>query len=136
MIVMDNQSGQVALKAKQQTILVVDDFDEYRVTLKMYLERSGYYVVEAEDGQQAVRVARESLPTVILMDIGLPQFGGLAAIREIRQDPVLRECPIVVVTAYATPGLHQEALAVGANEVLEKPVDFDHLIAVLQRFVK
>jgi len=136
MIVTDNQLGQVAREEMRRTILVVDDFDEYRVTLKMYLERSGYYVVEAEDGQQAVRVARESLPAVILMDIGLPRFGGLAAIREIRQDSVLSECPIIVVTAYATPGLHREALAVGANEVLEKPVDFDHLIAVLQPFMK
>lgn len=132
---MNNQLGQDTREAMRRTILVVDDFDEYRLTLKLYLERSGYQVVEAGDGREAVLVAREWLPAVILMDIGLPQFGGLAAIRDIREDRVLCECPIVVVTAYATPGLHQEALAAGANEVLEKPVDFDHLIAVLQRFI-
>lgn len=131
-----DRQTETAVAVARPTILIVDDYDEYRTALRMYLERSGYDVVEAEDGQQAVEVAHASLPAVILMDIGLPKWGGVAAIRDIRSDKKLRECPVVVVTAYDTPGMRLEALEAGANEVLAKPVDFDLLISVLEQFTK
>lgn len=117
-------------------ILIVDDYDEYRTALRMYLERSGYRVVEADNGQQAIEIARATLPAVILMDIGLPKWGGLDAIREIRRDKKLRECPVIVVTAYDTHGMRLEAVEAGCNEILGKPVDFDRLITVLEQFTK
>ncbi len=131
----DNQQARQADSNLQQTtILVVDDFDEYRETVRMFLEGAGFRVVEAGDGQQAMEVARASRPAMILMDIGLPNFGGVAAIRDIRRDRDLRDCPIIAVTAYSTIGIHQEALAAGCNEVMEKPVPFDQLQAAIERY--
>lgn len=121
-------------KEPRPTILVVDDYDEYRETVKMFLERCGYDVLEAEDGRQAVEIARETPPAVILMDLGLPDFGGVAAIRDIRQDTKIPTCPIIAVTAYDTPALHEEALAAGCDKVQTKPVDFDRLIALLESY--
>ena len=121
-------------RAGKATILIVDDYDEYRFTVKMYLERSGYTVVEAEDGQQAIEVARATLPTVILMDIGLPAFGGIAVTKELRQVRSLKKTPIIAITAYSNPGLHEEALAAGCNEVYTKPIELELLRKILERF--
>ncbi len=119
--------------SERPLLLIVDDFDEYRDAVKLYMEASGYRVVEADDGHLAVEIARATLPAAILMDVGLPKWGGIAAVRDIRADAKLRTCPIIVVTAYGTTGLIQEALDAGCDEVMTKPVDFEHLIAVIER---
>ncbi len=119
---------------RKATILIVDDYDEYRSAVKMFLERSGYAVVEAADGQQALDVALASLPAVILMDIGLPGFGGVAVTKELRKEKSLRNCPIIAITAYGAQGLHEEALAAGCNEVHTKPIEFESLRRILERY--
>lgn len=119
---------------RKATILIVDDYDEYRSAVKMFLERSGYAVVEAEDGQQALKVALASLPAVILMDIGLPGFGGVAVTKELRKEKSLQNCPIIAITAYGTQGLHEEALAAGCNEVHTKPIELEALRRILERY--
>lgn len=119
---------------RKPTILIVDDYDEYRSAVKMFLERSGYAVVEAENGQQALDVARASLPAVILMDIGLPGFGGVAVTKELRKEKSLKNCPIIAITAYGAQGLHEEALAAGCNEVHTKPIELDSLRLILERY--
>ncbi|MCP9493274.1 MAG: response regulator [Pyrinomonadaceae bacterium MAG19_C2-C3] len=118
---------------RKPTILIVDDYDEYRFTIKMFLERSGYAVVEAQDGQQALDVALASLPAVILMDIGLPGFGGIAVTKELRKEKSLQNCPIIAITAYGAQGLHEEALAAGCNEVYTKPIELELLRRILER---
>ncbi len=118
---------------RKPTILIVDDYEEYRSAVKMFLERSGYAVVEAENGQQALDVALASLPAVILMDIGLPGFGGVAVTKELRKEKSLQNCPIIAITAYGAQGLHEEALAAGCNEVHTKPIELDSLRLILER---
>jgi two-component system autoinducer 1 sensor kinase/phosphatase LuxN len=67
----------------KRTILVVDDFDDTRLLLKTWLEKKGFTVVEAEDGNQAVATAQEVRPDLIIMDMHMPQLDGLAATRKI-----------------------------------------------------
>ena len=112
------------------TILVVDDFEELRSTLRLWLEQRGYKVVEAEDGDDAIEVARQEHPALILMDIGMPERSGLSATYAIRKDPYLRDIPIIAVTAYAAE-LHADALKAGCVECLAKPVDTDQLDRLL-----
>jgi CheY-like chemotaxis protein len=112
------------------TILVVDDFEELRSTLRLWLEQRGYRVVEAEDGDDAIEVARREHPALILMDIGMPERSGLSATYKIRKDPDLSDIPIVAVTAYAAE-LHADALKAGCVECLAKPVDTDQLDKLL-----
>ncbi|HYN86683.1 MAG TPA: response regulator [Pyrinomonadaceae bacterium] len=115
------------------TVLVVEDFEDNRFMMRRLLEMSGYRVVEAVNGAQAVEVAAEERPDLILMDLSLPKLDGLAATRRIRQYDGLRKVPIVAVSAHDTADFHAEALAAGCNEYVTKPIDFDLLEKLLNR---
>ena len=111
-------------------ILVVDDFEELRSTLRRWLEQRGYEVVEARDGDEAIEVARREHPALILMDIGMPERSGLSATYEIRKDPDLSDIPIVALTAFGAD-LRVDALKAGCVECLTKPLDTDELDMLL-----
>jgi CheY-like chemotaxis protein len=117
------------------TIMVVEDFEDNRFMMRRLLEMSGYRVVEAEDGQEAVELATRELPNLILMDLSLPVLDGLAATRRIREHAELRMVPIVAVSAHDTADFHADALAAGCNEYVTKPIDFDQLDDLLDRLL-
>ncbi|MEJ7577188.1 MAG: response regulator [Pyrinomonadaceae bacterium] len=117
------------------TILVVEDFEDNRFMMRRLLEMSGYRVVEAENGEEAVTRAGEEQPDLILMDLSLPLLDGLAATRRIRQNAELRDVPVIAVSAHDTADFHAEALAAGCNEYVTKPIDFDQLEEVLSRLL-
>ncbi len=117
------------------TIMVVEDFEDNRFMMRRLLEMSGYRVVEAENGQQAVELARRELPDLILMDLSLPVLDGLVATRRIREHAELRTVPIVAVSAHDTADFHADALAAGCNEYVTKPIDFDQLDDLLGRLL-
>jgi CheY-like chemotaxis protein len=123
-------------RSPMKTVLVVEDFDETRFMLKLSMELSGYRVVEASNGQQAVEVARRERPDVILMDIGLPVMDGCKATRLIREDRALRNVPIFAVSANATAEYRVKALAAGCDEYVTKPIDFDQLKTLIRDFVR
>jgi CheY-like chemotaxis protein len=115
------------------TVLVVEDFEDNRFMMRRLLEMSGYRVVEAVNGNQAVERAASESPDIILMDLSLPQLDGLAATRRIRSQEGLRKVPIVAVSAHDSADFHAEALAAGCNEYVTKPIDFDQLVQLLDR---
>jgi len=117
------------------TILVVEDFEDNRFMMRRLLEMSGYQVLEAVNGEEAVALACRELPQLILMDLSLPQLDGLAATRRIRHHPNLRDVPIVAVSAHDTADFHADALAAGCNDYVTKPIDFDQLEALLNRLL-
>lgn len=117
--------------AAGKTVLVVEDFEDNRFMMRRLLEMSGYRVVEAVNGQQAVERARDERPDVILMDLSLPVLDGLAATRRIREEDGLGKVPIIAVSAHDSADFHAEALAAGCNEYVTKPIDFDQLVKLL-----
>lgn len=117
------------------TIMVVEDFEDNRFMMRRLLEMSGYRVLEAINGEEAVHLAHQERPHLILMDLSLPQLDGLAATRRIRQHPDLRDVPIVAVSAHDTADFHADALAAGCNDYVTKPIDFDQLEALLNRLL-
>ncbi|HEX8846178.1 MAG TPA: response regulator [Pyrinomonadaceae bacterium] len=117
------------------TIMVVEDFEDNRFMMRRLLEMSGYQVLEAINGEEAVRLAQRERPHLILMDLSLPQLDGLAATRRIRQHPELRAVPIVAVSAHDTADFHADALAAGCNDYVTKPIDFDQLEELLNRLL-
>jgi CheY-like chemotaxis protein len=119
----------------QQTVLVVEDFEDNRFMMRRLLEMSGYHVLEAINGEEAIEIARRNLPDLILMDLSLPLLDGLAATRRIRQQAELRQVPIVAVSAHDTADFHAEALAAGCNDYVTKPIDFDQLEKLLKRLL-
>ena len=114
-------------------VLLVEDSEDNRFMMKRLLEMSGYEVVEAVNGEQAVSNAQQVPPDLILMDLSLPRVDGLAASRRIRKLPALKDVPIVVVSAHDTADFHAEALASGCNEYVTKPIDFGQLEVLLKR---
>jgi CheY-like chemotaxis protein len=123
------------MKRANKLFLVVEDFEDSRFMMRRLLEMAGYSVLEASDGEQAVKMAVESRPVLILMDLSLPKLDGLSATRQIRQKRGLKTIPIVAVSAHDSPESRNEALEAGCDEYITKPIDFDHLNALLQRFV-
>jgi two-component system cell cycle response regulator DivK len=117
------------------TIMVVEDFEDNRFMMRRLLEMSGYRVLEAVNGEEAVILARSERPGLILMDLSLPQLDGLAATRRIRQHAELRNVPIVAVSAHDTADFHADALAAGCNDYVTKPIDFDQLEELLNRLL-
>jgi CheY-like chemotaxis protein len=123
-----NESGDT-----RPVVLVVEDFEDNRFMMRRLLEMSGYQVVEAVNGNQAVERAASDEPDIILMDLSLPQLDGLAATRRIRSQEGARKVPIVAVSAHDSADFHAEALAAGCNEYVTKPIDFDQLVQLLDR---
>jgi len=103
--------------------------------MRQLLEMAGHTVVEATDGEQAVRVALKEKPTIILMDLSLPKLDGLAATREIRRHKGFRHVPILAISAHDGDESREAALAAGCNEYMTKPIDFDKLSTVVHRYL-
>src|SRR2546428_12580805 len=120
---------------RKSLFLLVEDFEDSRFMMRKLLEMAGYRVVEATDGEHAVEEALEERPALILMDLSLPRLDGLAASRNIRKQKGLGKVPIVAVSAHDYPESRQEALDAGCNEYVAKPIDFDQLSSLLERFV-
>jgi two-component system cell cycle response regulator DivK len=125
-----------ATEATRPTVLVVEDFEDNRFMMRRLLEMSGYRVVEAVNGNQAVEMAEQESPDIILMDLSLPMLDGLAATRRIRERNGAGRIPIVAVSAHDSADFHAEALAAGCNEYVTKPIDFDQLVELLDRLLK
>ena len=118
-----------------RTILLVEDYQETRAMLRIWLERRGYRLVEAADGQEAVDLAPLAHPDLILMDLRLPELNGIAATRRLRQDAALQDVPVVALSALDPAMFREAALSVGCVEYLTKPIDLDKLEDVLTRLL-
>jgi two-component system cell cycle response regulator DivK len=123
------------MKRASNLFLVVEDFEDSRFMMRRLLEMAGYRVLEASDGEQAVRIAVRTRPALILMDLSLPKLDGLAATRQIRKQRGFSKVPIVAVSAHDSPQSRAEALQAGCDEYVTKPIDFDHLNKLLKRFL-
>jgi CheY-like chemotaxis protein len=116
-----------------KTVLLVEDFEDSRFMMRRLLEMSGYRVLEAGSGREAVELAKRNCPDLILMDLSLPGLDGLTATRLIRELENMCDVPIIAVSAHDRAEFYSLALAAGCNEYVSKPVDFDTLENVLSR---
>src|SRR5436190_14053921 len=114
------------------TIMVVEDNEPSRDALCRRLERRGYRVIPAVDGEEAVAMARSRLPSLILMDLGLPGIDGWEATRLLKSDEVTRHIPLIVLSAHAMSNDRDMALAAGGDDFDSKPVRFDQLMAKIE----
>jgi CheY-like chemotaxis protein len=119
-----------------QTILLVEDNLDNRTIYRTVLEYTGYTVLEAEDGQTGVRLARERLPDLILMDVSIPLLDGWEATRILKDDPKTAHIPIIALTAHALAADRDRAFAVGCDGYLAKPVQPRKVVEVVQEFLK
>ena len=114
------------------TILVVEDNDENWDMISRRLQRRGYMVVRAADGQEAVEMAARERPDLILMDVSLPVMDGLEATRRIRAHAQTQTTPIIALTAHAMSGDRDRALQAGCDDYHAKPVELPRLLAQME----
>lgn len=122
----------MSMPRRAHTILVVEDHADTRDLLRYILESYRYEVTEATDGTQAIRLAEEILPDLILMDTGLSTMDGLEATRHIRGAGRNRNVPIVFLSGHAQPQARAQALACGGNDYLVKPIRIEELQRVIE----
>jgi CheY-like chemotaxis protein len=118
----------------KKLVLLVEDYQDIREMMRMLLSSYGYDVVEASDGYRAVELAVERRPDLILMDMAMPVLDGLDSVRAMRQHEGLADVPILAVTAYGD-FYDQRALDAGCTDVLHKPLDFEQLRPIVQRYL-
>jgi two-component system, cell cycle response regulator DivK len=116
-------------------ILVVEDHEDNRRILRDLLSSRGYDLVEAEDGEQALAMAEDSRPALILMDVQIPLLDGYEVTRRLKSNPALSGIPIIVVTSYALSGDESKARAAGCNAYVSKPYSARKLLAKIQEYV-
>ena len=131
----DNSFQKVDRTEGKFLILVVDDSVDNVALISLYLQQQGYRVVTASNGEDAISVAAQMIPNLILMDISMPTLDGLGATRRIREDDNLREIPVIAVTAFGTEGFQRAAYDVGVSGYLTKPIDLDRMNLLIARLL-
>jgi len=108
-------------------VLLVEDNEMNRDMLSRRLQRLGYDVLIAENGEEGMRLAHEVAPSLILMDVGLPDIDGLEATRRLKADERTRHIPIIVLTAHTMNGDRQLAFEAGGDDYDSKPIELPRL---------
>lgn len=114
-------------------ILYIEDNEQNMYLVTFLLEKHGYTVIPATDGQEGIDTAAAEKPDLILLDIQLPRMDGHTVARNLRNNPDLAEIPIVAVTSYAMAGDREKALAAGCNGYIEKPINPDTFIQQVEQ---
>jgi CheY-like chemotaxis protein len=116
------------------SVLYIDDNPaNVRLVARLIEQRPGLRFMSADLGRLGIALAREHRPDLILLDLHLPDMEGAAVLRAIREDPQLRQTPVIVLSAEAEPDLPTRMLAAGAQGYLLKPLDFDQFFAAVDR---
>jgi CheY-like chemotaxis protein len=113
-------------------LLLVEDNEMNRDMLSRRLERRGYQVLIAVDGEEGIAAAREHHPDLILMDMSLPVLDGWESTRRLKLAPETQAIPVLALTAHAMAGERDKALAAGCNDYDTKPVDFARLLGKIE----
>ncbi len=116
-------------------ILLVEDNELNRDMLMRRLQRKGYEVVTAVDGQQGVQLAESEAPDIILMDMSLPVLDGWSATQQIKANPKTHAVPIIALTAHAMTSDRDKAMECGCDDFDTKPIDFARLLEKIQKLL-
>jgi len=115
-----------------ELILIVEDNERNRKLVRDVLQFRGYQTIEAETGEEALRLARERRPALVLMDIQLPGIDGITALGQLRSDPVTRAIPVIAVTASAMTHDRQKIMAAGFDGYQTKPINVKEFLEVVR----
>ena len=117
-------------------ILLIEDNEQNRDALARRLQRRGYDVIMAVDGQQGIAMAQSELPDLILMDLNLPDVDGWEATHVLKRTPETQAIPIMAMTAHAIAGDQERALQAGCDDYHAKPVEFTRLLEQIEALLK
>lgn len=116
-------------------ILIIEDNEKNLKLARDLLRWKRYETLEAMTGAEGLRLARENTPSLVLMDIQLPDMDGVSALRELRADPLTRGLHVLAVSASVMPDDQQRILASGFDAYITKPIDVKEFLAVIEKFL-
>jgi two-component system, cell cycle response regulator DivK len=117
-------------------ILVVDDNQDNRELVVKILKNRGYCMIEAIDGEDAIKKALEAMPDLILMDISMPKIDGYEVTKRLQDREEFKDIPIIAMTAHAMKGDREKALCAGCKDYISKPIDIRELPEKIQYFIE
>ena len=120
---------------KSKTVLVIEDNELNMKLVRSMLQLAHYEIVEAKNAEDGIKLAREHLPKLILMDIQLPGIDGLDATRIIKKNPKLAHIPIVALTSYAMQGDEEKAISAGCTGYIAKPIDTRNFLDIISKYL-
>jgi CheY-like chemotaxis protein len=132
---MKNEGKTTKKSGPTRRVLIVDDFEDNRAMYAEFLRYSGFEVIEASDGAQAIEQATATTPDVIVMDLSLPVLDGWEATRRLKADPRTRHIPVVALTGHALEGHSQGAREAGCDWFLAKPCLPETLLGTLNELL-
>ena len=118
------------------TILIVEDNDKNMKLARDILNAKGYKTLEAVTGEEGVKLAKEKVPDLVLMDIQLPGINGIEAFRQIRADAKTARIPVVALTASVTPTDRSEITAAGFDAFIGKPISLKEFVETVKRLIE
>lgn len=116
-------------------ILIIEDNEQNRILVRMIMKSLNHEVIEAENGEQGVQMAKGQNPDLILMDLQMPVMDGYAAIKILKNDPETKDIKIIAVTSYAMRSDRDKAMAAGADDYIAKPIDLDELSGMISKYL-
>ena len=116
-----------------KTVLIVEDNELNMKLFHDLLEAHGYNIIATKDGMEALRIARDKRPDLILMDIQLPEVSGLEVTKWIKEDDRLRSIPVIAVTAFAMKGDEEKIREGGCEAYIAKPISVSHFLETVKR---
>jgi len=116
-------------------VLLVEDNEVNRYLVRFVLEKGGFHVITAENGREAIELARQHRPDLILMDIQMPVMDGYEATVHMTADAELKTIPVVALTAYAMPHEREQAMDAGCVGHIEKPIDTRTFVEQVSAFI-
>ncbi len=119
-----------------KTVLIADDKPQGRELVRTVLENHGYKVIEACDGEEALRIARESQPDLIILDLHMPILDGFGVIEDLRRDAAFAATPIMALTASAMQGDRERAMSLGFTGYVTKPIRLGFLREEVDRLLR
>jgi CheY-like chemotaxis protein len=115
-------------------VLIVEDNNDCRNMLDLFLTRMGYTVIQARDGLEGVEQAIRCRPQLILMDLMMPKMNGMDATRQLKENPITKDIPIVICTAFGTEAYSNSTLVESAAEIVQKPIRLEKLRSLLHKY--
>jgi CheY-like chemotaxis protein len=120
----------------EKKILIVDDNEKNLKLLRVILQNYGYEVLEAQNGEEAVKLAKENIPALILMDIRMPVMDGITATKIIKSEPSIAKIPVIIVTSSAMKGDSERIISEsGGDGYISKPIDVKKLKEIVGKFI-
>jgi len=129
-------SGSQADPASTKTVLIVEDNELNMKLFHDLLEAHGYNIIGTRDGMEALKIARDQRPDLILMDIQLPEVSGLEVTKWIKEDDRLKSIPVIAVTAFAMKGDEEKIREGGCEAYIAKPISVSHFLDTVKKFLE